>query len=173
MSTRMEFYIKGRPPLAKPHHLKGVGLPNVYLLNGVEIEDDPSYGRLITITDSPGLHRAIGFHIATKAEAMTGDEVRFLRKQMRMTQEALAQRLRVSAQTVANYEKGTTANIGPADSFVRMQYALHVLPKEVDADFLRRFMASITSAEDKSHVPEKVRNKIAGRWHDDGNRLAA
>ena len=60
MNVRAEFYIKGRRLLDKPYHLKAIGLPNVYLRNGVTIENDADYGKLITIEDIPGLHRAIG-----------------------------------------------------------------------------------------------------------------
>src|SRR5436190_6361707 len=94
MSPRAELYIKGRAYLDKPYHLKAIGLPNIYLCNGVTIENDPDYGKLITIEDIPGLCSAIGLHIVTKADAMTGLELRFLRKQMKLTQEALADRLR-------------------------------------------------------------------------------
>ena len=104
MTPRAEFHIKGRPRLAEPYHLKGVGLPNIYLLNGVKVEHDPDYGRLVTIDNVDGLHRAIGLHIVEKRDRMTGDELRFLRKQMNLSQAALAKRLRVTDQTVANYE---------------------------------------------------------------------
>jgi putative transcriptional regulator len=173
MSKRMEFYIKGRPLLEKPYHLSDIGLPNVYLLNGVEIEDDPDYGKLVTITDIHGLHHAIGFRIITKLEPMTGDEMRFLRKQMSLTQEALASRLSVGVQTVANYEKGKTANLGPADPMMRMLYALHVLPREEHAELYRGFLDAIMDVKLKPKMPEPVRRKISGRWHDDGHRIAA
>jgi DNA-binding transcriptional regulator YiaG len=175
MSKRMEFYIKDRQRLAKPYHLTGIGLPNVYLLNGVEIEDDPDYGQLVTIADIHNLHHAIGFHIATKSEPMTGDEFRFLRKQMQMTQVALASRLRLDVQTVANYEKGKTKNknIGPADPAMRMIFALHIIPAEVHADFIKGLMDAIATLLPKPKMPELVRRKIAGRWHDGGQRMAA
>lgn len=76
------FYIGGRPYLDEPYHLKGVGLPNIYLLNGVIFENDPDYGELITIENLEGLLRTIGLHIVEKCEPMTGAELRFLRKQM-------------------------------------------------------------------------------------------
>ena len=69
------------------------------------------------------LHRAIGLHIVT-ARRDDGAELRFLRKQLRLTQEALAQRLRVNVQTVANYEKGKTAMACGGDSRCVRMYAL-------------------------------------------------
>ena len=86
MTDRMSFHVKGAPHLAEPYHLTAIGLPGVVLLSVVTFEDDPEHGRLITIADLPGLHRAIGLHIVAKPEPITGDELRFIRKQMRLTQ---------------------------------------------------------------------------------------
>ena len=166
MSNRMSFYVEGEPRLAEPYHLNGIGLPDVYLLNGVTVEDDPDHGRLITIADLPGLHRAIGLHIVTKHEPMTGVELRFLRKQLRLTQEALALRLRVDVQTVANYEKGKTG-MGAADVVVRLLYLL-TLPV-----FVRELMDAVAAMAPDPQIPERERQKIAGPWHDEGMRVAA
>ena len=97
-TDRVEFYIKGRPRLAKPYHLSDVGLPKAYRLDGVTFADDPDYGRPTTIADIPGLHRAIGLHIIGQPGTMSGDEMRVRRKQMRMTQESLAACLWVNMQ---------------------------------------------------------------------------
>ena len=163
MTDRMSFHIKGALRLAEPYHLAAVGLPSVVLLNGVTLADDPEHGRLITIADLPGLHRAIGLHIVAKPEPITGDELRFIRKQMRMTQEALALRLRVDAQTVANYEKGKT-HMGAADATVRLLYALHVLPPEAKPEFVRAFMDAIAALLPAPVMPEALTRKLTGDW---------
>ena len=172
MSPRAQFYIKGRAFLDKPYHLKAIGLPNVYLCNGVLIETDADYGKLITIENIPGLCSAIGLHIVTKANAMSGPELRFLRKQMKLTQEALAQRLRVSVQTVANYEKGKTS-MGAAEAAMRALYTLHILPAEADANLIRAFTDAIIVARPDAKLPERARKKITGSWREAGQRKAA
>ena len=172
MSPRAQFYIKGRAFLDKPYHLKAIGLPNVYLCNGVSIEKDADYGKLITIENIPGLCHAIGLHIVTKTNAMSGPELRFLRKQMKLTQEALAQRLRVSVQTVANYEKGKTS-MGAAEAAMRALYTLHILPAEADANLIRAFTDAIMVARPDAKLPERSRKKIAGSWREVGQRKAA
>src|SRR6516162_999531 len=101
---RIELYIEGREKSSKPYHLKAVGLPNVYLLNGVSFEKDDEYGDVAHIENIKGLHVAIGLYIVEKPGLMTGKEFRFLRKQMGLTQEGLGQKLQLSAQTIANYE---------------------------------------------------------------------
>lgn len=172
MSARAEFYIKGRRLLDKPYHLKGMDLPNVYLLNGVSIDHDADYGALTTIEDIPGLHRAVGLYIVTKSDEMTGPELRFLRKEMDLTQEALALRLRVNVQTVANYEKGKTS-MGAAEAAMRALYTLHILPAEADASIIRAFIDAIMAARPDAKLSEKSRKKIAGSWREAGHRKAA
>ena len=172
MRSRAEFYIKGRAYLGKPYHLKAIGLPNIYVCNGVTIENDPDYGKLITIEDIPGLCSAIGLHIVTKADAMTGLELRFLRKQMKLTQEALADRLRVNVQTVANYEKGKTS-MGAAEAAMRALYTLHILPAEASAGLAREFVDAIMAARPNVTLPERSQRKIAGAWRDSRRRKAA
>ena len=172
ISPRAEFYIKGRAYLDKPYHLKAIGLPNIYLCNGVTIENDPDYGKLITIEDIPGLCSAIGLHVVTKADAMTGPELRFLRKQMKLPQEALADRLRVNVRTVANYEKGKTG-MGAADAAMRALYTLHILSDEADANLIRALTGAIITARRDAKLPERSRKKIAGSWRAAGQRKAA
>jgi transcriptional regulator with XRE-family HTH domain len=172
MSARAEFYLKGRPLRDKAYHLKWVGLPNVYLRNGVSIDIDPNYGKLVTIEDIPGLHHAIGLHIVTKPDEMTGPELRFLRKQMRLTQEALAQRLRVNVQTVANYEKGKTG-MAAAETAVRAMYALHVLPPEAQGSVIRNFVDAIMASRPETKLSEQSQRRIAGSWREAGQRKAA
>ena len=172
MNVRAEFYIKGRRLLDKPFHLKAIGLPNVHLLNGVSIEQDADYGTLIAIEDIPGLHRAVGLYIVAKSDELTGSEFRFLRKEMNLTQEALADRLRVNVQTVANYEKGKTS-MGAADAAVRALYTLHILSDEADVNLIRAFAGAIIPARRAAKLPERSRKKIAGSWREAGQRKAA
>jgi len=63
------------------------------------------------------LHRTISLGIVEKAEPMRGVELSFLRKQLGMTQAALARKMRVSDQTIANYEKENTSIPGRQISF--------------------------------------------------------
>jgi DNA-binding transcriptional regulator YiaG len=166
MNERLEFYIKGHRRLREPYHLKAVGLPNVYLLNGVTFENDPEHGELVSIENMRGLLGAIGLHIIEKPTPMTGAEFRFLRKQMGLTQAALAKPMHVSDQTIANYEKANTRLAGPADPHMRILYMLHVLPPESRADLLKAVAGSLTDAPEK--VPEMPRRKIVAGWHESG-----
>jgi transcriptional regulator with XRE-family HTH domain len=168
VTEHVEFFLKGRPKLAKPYHLKGVGLPYVYLLNGVTLEDDPEYGELITIENVQGLYRAIGLHIIGKEAPMTGDEFRFLRKEMEFTQVQLADRLLVDQQTVANYEKGKTAH-GAADAALRLDYLMHITPPKL----LGPLVKAIREALPRAQMPETSRRQIVGKWQERPEPIAA
>jgi DNA-binding transcriptional regulator YiaG len=151
----------GRPMLPEPYHFKGVGLPNVFLLNGVVVEDDAEYGQLVTIHNPNGLYRAIGFHIIAKADAMTGPEFRFLRKHMGHAQASLGERMSVSDQTIANYEKEETAP-PQALSHMRLLYLLHVLPSESSIKLLREL--SDIAKDCGFTLPELPIRRIAEGW---------
>jgi DNA-binding transcriptional regulator YiaG len=159
MTARYEFALKGHRHLQKAYHFKGSGLPNVYLLSGVKIECDPEHGELITVEKLPELFLSIAFTLVAKTEALTGPEIRFLRKRMMLTQTELAKDLRVTEQTVANYEKGKHEP-GPADLAVRMLFLAHVVDDEDIANELR------LKAEDLMRPSRRDRGqrREAGPW---------
>lgn len=157
----MKFFISGRPMLPKPHHLKSVGLPSVYLLNGVTIEHDADYGDLVTVENMQGLYRAIGLNIIAKASEMTGTEFRFLRKQMALTQRDLAERMSVSDQTIANYEKGKTAP-AQAIAHMRLLFLVDVLPPESSARLIKQL--SQMMKEHGFELPDVPLHKISEGW---------
>ena len=72
----------------------------------------------------PQLHRVIGEHLACSKKALTGKEVRFLRKQMDLTQSELGRLVGLDAQSVARWEKGQRGlKKGPAELLLRVGYA--------------------------------------------------
>lgn len=164
MTQRAEFFIKGRPNLAEPYHFKAAGLPGIYLLNGVEFENDPDYGELISIANERGLRRAIGLYIIEKPEPMTGAEFRFLRKQMELTQAELAPLMGVSDQTIANYEKAKTGRLGAADPHLRLLYALHILPPDSRAELLKNLVNKIAQHQPGPKMPDVPRRRLVDGW---------
>jgi putative transcriptional regulator len=171
MTKRAEFWINGRDLLAEPYHYRASGLDNIFLLNGVTTQNT-SYGPMVTIEKLNGLHRAIGLHIIEKPEPMTGPEFRFLRKQMELTQAELATMMRTSDQTIANYEKGKTSELGPADPFMRITYLLHIVPEETRAEVLKAVTERL-GVSDRARLPDMPRRKIVQRWQEGGAKKAA
>ena len=105
------------------YHYTDCGLDNVWLANGVE-EHDTAYGKGTSIHDVGGLHIAIGMSIINEPNRIKGDELRFLRIEMDMTQRDLGECLGSDEQCVRRWEKDNNKEIpnGPADRLLRILY---------------------------------------------------
>lgn len=107
------------------YHYTQSGLDNVWLENGFRIVETP-YGRSVAIDDVPGLHRAVGAELVDKPEKLAGNELRFLRLELELTQSRLGELLGKSSQTVALWEKGSNLP-DEVDFLVRHIYRQEVL----------------------------------------------
>lgn len=104
------------------YHYRESGLRNVWLRNGYRVLDTP-YGEAVEIEKVEQLHRAIAGAVLARPR-LSGREFRFLRCEMNLSQEALAQMLGNSAQSVALWEKGRGAPKW-ADRLIRALYREH------------------------------------------------
>jgi putative transcriptional regulator len=105
------------------YHYTDSGLRNIWLASGFEVVET-NYGKGVAIHDVEGLHRAIGETLAKKAW-LTGAEVRFLRKEMDMSQRALGNLLGNTDQAIAKWEKlGKVPKT--ADRMIRLIYLEHI-----------------------------------------------
>lgn len=164
MSERAEFHVMGQPYDGAPLHYTASGLDYVYLVNGFSIEDDPDYGRIVTIDAPDDLHKAIGLHVITKERRLTGAEFKFLRKQMKLTQKDLAEKFGTDVQTVANYEKGK--KIPPiSEQLMRITFALWIIPPDARVGILKR-IASETQQRKTKNKTSRSRSypEIARQW---------
>lgn len=87
------------------YHYIGSGLSNVWLRNGYTTQDT-LYGEAVSIHDMDGLHKTIGLYIINNRPDLDNEEVRFLRKELDLTQLQVANILGVSESTVRNWENG-------------------------------------------------------------------
>jgi DNA-binding transcriptional regulator YiaG len=85
------------------YHYTECGLQNVHLENGYRIHKTP-HGTGVAIQDVAGLHALIGRSIARRPR-LSGAELRFLRKEMELSQGALANLLGTSEQNVSLWER--------------------------------------------------------------------
>ena len=90
------------------YHYKESGLNDVYLVNGFEYVETPT-GRSVIIQDLDDLHDAIGEFLITERKVLSGDEIRFLRHELNMSQNVLACTLDVTEQTVRRWEQDKSA----------------------------------------------------------------
>ncbi len=104
------------------YQYKECGLDNIYLANGYKIIKTDR-GEAVSIHDLDGLHRAIGMHLVSLKKDLSGDELRFLRHEMLMSQNILASLLGVSEQAIRRWENGKTNIPKSSESLVRLLYA--------------------------------------------------
>lgn len=87
-----------------PYHYVESGLQHVWLV-GVTVYSCPNCGiESADIPDMDGLHLLIAKDLIVRPIPMSGEELRFLRKEVRMTPTAFADRVGVSPKTVSNWE---------------------------------------------------------------------
>jgi len=86
------------------YHYTQSGLDNVWLENGFTFDQTP-YGRGVIIENVHGLHEAIGYALLDKPGRLTGRELRFLRKELELSQSRLGELMGKTDQTVARWEK--------------------------------------------------------------------
>lgn len=106
------------------YHYTECGLPNVWLVNGFTPRPTP-YGEGMEIENVEGLHRAIGTRLVHQKPYLTGCEFRFLRKELDLSQSALAGYFGNDAQSVALWEKRGRVPKW-ADRFLRAIYREHM-----------------------------------------------
>jgi putative transcriptional regulator len=90
-----------------------------------------------------------------KKKVLSGTELRFLRKQMNLTQSELGKLIGLSSQQVARWEKGESAISGPADRLVRGLYIQHV-GGELDLQKLVTALEEIDAPIDERNYFEKT-----------------
>lgn len=105
------------------YHYTESGLRNVWLANGYTIRKFDGE-EAVSITDADELHRVIGRSLACKP-FLTGTELRFLRKELGLSQKRLGDMLGTSEQTVSLWERKGRMPKGP-DRIVRALYLEHL-----------------------------------------------
>lgn len=141
----------------KPYHYTECGLDEVYLVGGYEEHETP-YGKGVSVKNVDGLHRAIADWLVCEKKALSGSEIRFLRKQLDLSQSELADLLGTTSQTVARWEKAQFEIPGPADILLRLVYLQENYGK-VDAELGLRLRELADSVE------KVVFSSRGGKWH--------
>jgi len=86
------------------YHYTESGLNNIWLSNGYHRHATP-YGAGIAIDNVEGLHRLIASQLIHDKPHLSGAEFRFLRKELDLSQAALAAIMGKDVQSVARWEK--------------------------------------------------------------------
>ena len=104
------------------YHYKECGLSDVWLIDGFKIVDDEEYGELVSISSVHDLHKTIGLYLINEKPELNGEEIRFLRKELNLSQKNLAGILRVNESTVRNWESDRVEIGKPAELVLRALY---------------------------------------------------
>ncbi len=124
--------------IGKPqgYHFTECGLDYVYLINGYEVETDDVFGESTRIFNADKLHREIARSVLLHKQKLEGQEVRFLRSLLRLTQEQLGELLGgITRETVSRWE----SNRNPIDDSADMLLRVVVWEEYLDEQKARQF----------------------------------
>jgi putative transcriptional regulator len=141
------------------YHYTESGLQNVWLSSGYTVVKT-KHGNGVAIHDVAGLHRVIGKALARKPK-LTGSELRFLRKEMEMSQSALAAMVGTSEQNVSLWERrGGIPRT--ADRLVRLIYLEHMGNNPKVRELIDRL-----NLQDREQKLEKLTfSSHSGKWRE-------
>lgn len=165
--------IDGRDPEGEPLHYTMSGLDDVYLVNGFsrEIVDGEEY---VTIEDMDNLWKAIGLHLVTTKKVLAPKEIRFLREHMDFTQAELGEKMRVTDQTVARWEKGRSEFDGPADLALRVLFLASAPAQPEGGKILDKLMKAIddvVSRDEQEQAAPVVFRHEKKKWNQEEREL--
>lgn len=123
------------------HHFTESGLDNVYL-SGIDIWTCKTCGeKTVPIPRATDLMRCIGEAIILKPGLLSGNEIRFLRKNLMIKIVELAKYIGVDRSVLSRWENGREPHSEQADRLIRVIYAEKNCVREaVMKDLLERFM---------------------------------
>lgn len=150
-----KFYRHGCELAEKPYKYTMSGLDDVYLMNGFTLKET-DYGHGVTISDVNGLHRAIGLSLVTDRKVLSPKELRFLRREMDLTQAEMGSKIGQSSQQVARWEKGACEIPGPAERLIRVLYVVSLVPAKQRSVFLNNLfkqLDALTKTDETSSPP--------------------
>ena len=100
------------------YHYKECGLDNVFV-RGIPCQDDDG-DDVITVHNVAGLHRAIAEGVVAHKAGISGQELRFLRTEMGITQAELAKVVHHDTQSVGRWERGEFPIEPTAEALIRL-----------------------------------------------------
>ena len=143
------------------YHYRECGLDDVYLVNGFT-RFKTARGTSIAIENIDMLHKAIGTYLCDQARELSGKEIKFLRRELMLSQERLAHLVGVKEQTVHRWEAEKNRMPRSTEALLRRLYLEQV---KSDSDSLRDLLKRIADLEDEIHHRQEMifKLKAAGR----------
>lgn len=114
------------------YHYTECGLDNVFIEGALEFGDDADE-ESVMVPAVGQLHRVIAEGIVTHPAKMAGQELRFLRTELGLTQAQLAEIVKVTLLTVSRWERNETPVNDAAEMLVRL-HSVEKLGLDVNLD---------------------------------------
>lgn len=144
--------------MANSYHYTECGLSNVFLLNGFKFLETPR-GKSISINNVDGLHKAIGLWLVTSKKDLSGEEIRFLRHELLMSQNTLSRLLGVSEQAIRRWENGKVNIPNPSASLLRLLYKEHIHDHSGQISSMLKKIADLEEAINHDELHFKTTSK--------------
>ncbi|WP_330925064.1 helix-turn-helix domain-containing protein [Candidatus Sororendozoicomonas aggregata] len=141
------------------YHYIECGLPAVYLENGFA-RDSVDGEQCVGVDSVDQLHRTIATTLTGKSTALTGEEVRFLRVEMNLSQKRLGTLLGVEDQTVARWEKNSTPLPRTSDVALRALYLESINKGSVLSSLLKM----LAESDSQQAMSKLVFVEVNDRW---------
>lgn len=100
------------------HHYTECGLMNVFI-SGIEVQTDDDGDEVIIVPAVNELHHVIAAGIISHAKGITGEELRFLRTEMGLTQSELSSVVNRDKQTIGRWERGDVEIDSASETLIR------------------------------------------------------
>ena len=142
------------------------GLRNIWLKNGYRHESIKGHGKCLEIDDINGLHLAIAHQLVNYRKRLSGAEIRFIRVEMGMSQNRLADCMGVDEQTISLWERSRRRPTVAAERMLRLLYLEHADGKTKVAKMIAQW-----NDIDRQGLEEEAKQVF--QETDDGWRMAA
>lgn len=173
MSDKGQSFIHANDEIkSEPFHYTQCGLDDVYLLSGFKLTET-EYGTAFSIQNIEALHEAIAHSLVTRDGTLSAREIRFLRKQLNMTQCQFGDLMGVGDQMVARLEKGQSKIATSAELLLRAHFLIHALPDEESVRELKNSMKELLSAVRATRPNRLLFNSVHGESWEEAAEAAA
>jgi DNA-binding transcriptional regulator YiaG len=159
-SSRQEFLATDD----KPYHFVECGLPNIYLV-GIRHFQCECGEKYVEIPALKQLMSLIARHAVMKDQALSGAEIKFLRKRLGQKAGDFAASVRLQPETLSRVENGKQAVGAKTDFYIRIYYAL-ASKDPVLQDALKEALDKALSMR-RSKPPKKLPKTVAKIEHDE------
>jgi len=142
----------------EPFHFTDSGLPNVYLI-GIKYFNCECGSVVAEIPAPKQLMRLIARDLVESPQALTGDEIRFLRKRLGKKASDFARDLGVEPETLSRMENGKQSSSEQLDKLIRLLYAMSANDPELLERVRMKFDSWIASWS-KQHSDARIVKRI-------------